>query len=119
MDDEAAEQLIQRAIGGNGDALARIAAEVPTTRDPLMLVLGALLGVPLDAATLLDRATGATCNREQRQLVAIARAQLAGDTELVDALARDHLVDFPGSYLVAWVASGAQVAGQGQARTLR
>src|SRR4051812_6756267 len=53
MDDEAAEQLIQRVIGGNDDAVALIAAEGPSTRDPLMLVLGALLGVLPDANTLL------------------------------------------------------------------
>jgi hypothetical protein len=36
---------------------------------------------------------------------------VGGDRDLVDALARDHLTDFPGSYLVAWVASGAQATG--------
>ena len=40
-----------------------------------------------------------------RQVVAIARAHLAGDSELVDALARDHLVTFPDSLIVSWIAS--------------
>jgi len=43
--------------------------------------------------------------------VVIARAHVGGNRDLVDALARDHLADFPGSYLVAWVASGALAAG--------
>jgi hypothetical protein len=38
--------------------------------------------------------------------VAIADACLSGDRALVDALARDHLVDNPGSFIVAWIASG-------------
>jgi hypothetical protein len=39
--------------------------------------------------------------------VEIARAHLAQESELVDALARDHLVDYPDSLFVAWIASGA------------
>jgi hypothetical protein len=39
--------------------------------------------------------------------VEIARAHLAGQSELVDALARDHLVDYPDSLIVAWIASNA------------
>jgi hypothetical protein len=70
--------------------------------------LGALLGARGDSGPLLDRAGAAASHREDRQLVVIARAHLGGDRDLVDALARDHLTDFPGSYLVAWVASGAQ-----------
>jgi len=42
-----------------------------------------------------------------RQVVAIARAHLAGDRELVDALARDHLADHPTTLLVSWMASDA------------
>ncbi len=40
-------------------------------------------------------------------MVAIARAHLDGERELVDALARDHLVDYPDSLIVAWIASDA------------
>jgi hypothetical protein len=36
--------------------------------------------------------------------VAIAIAHQRGDGDLVDALARDHLVDHPDSVLVAWIA---------------
>ena len=46
-------------------------------------------------------------NTRDRQLVAIAAAYLAGDSDRVDALARDHLVDHPDSLLVAWIAAGA------------
>ena len=37
--------------------------------------------------------------------MAIASAHLAGDRDRVDALARDHLVDYPDSILVAWIAA--------------
>jgi hypothetical protein len=39
--------------------------------------------------------------------VAIASAHLRGERELVDALARDHLVDHPDSVLVAWIAGAS------------
>ena len=35
------------------------------------------------------------------------------DNELVDALARDHLVDYPDSLIVAWIASDAIVRARG------
>ena len=117
MTDKGAEQLIRQAIGGNGAAMTSIRAQVARTDDPVLLVLAALLTVLPDGRLLLDRAAAAASNREDRQLVAIARAHLASDGQLVDALARDHLVDFPGSYLVAWLASGAHVAGGGQVGT--
>ena len=40
----------------------------------------------------------------ERQTVAIAAAHLRGDRDLVDALARDHLIEHPDSVLVAWIA---------------
>jgi hypothetical protein len=39
--------------------------------------------------------------------VAIATAHSRGERELVDALARDHLVDYPDSVLVAWIADAS------------
>jgi hypothetical protein len=39
--------------------------------------------------------------------VAIAAAHHRGDRELVDALARDHLVDHPDNVLVAWIADAS------------
>jgi hypothetical protein len=117
MTDPGAEQLIRQAIGGNGAAVTAIRARVARTDDPVLLVLAALLTVLPDGRLLLDRAAAAASNREDRQLVAIARAHLVSDVALVDALSRDHLVDFPGSYLVAWLASGAHVAGGRQLGT--
>jgi hypothetical protein len=114
MTDEGAELLIRQAIGGSSDAIAWIGAQVEVTDDPMLLVMAALLAYVPDVPKLFDRAAAAAAYREDRQLVAIARAHLAGDRELVDALARDHLVDFPGSYLVAWVASGAPAASGGR-----
>jgi hypothetical protein len=117
MTDTGAEQLIRQAIGGDGAAMTSIRARVAKTNDPLLLVLAALLTALPEGRLLLDRAAVAASNREDRQLVAIARAHLASDGELVDALARDHLVDCPGSDLVAWLASGAHIAGGGQGGT--
>jgi hypothetical protein len=114
MTDEGAELVIRQAIGGNVDAMAWIDAQADATDDPMLLVMAALLACLPDVRMLVDRAAVAASHREDRQLVAIARAHLAGDRELVDALARDHLVDFPGSYVVAWVASGAEVTGRGR-----
>ena len=39
--------------------------------------------------------------------MAIATAHLRGERDLVDALARDHLVDHPDSVLVAWIAAAS------------
>ena len=39
--------------------------------------------------------------------VGIAAAHLRGERELVDALARDHLVDHPDNVLVAWIAGAS------------
>jgi hypothetical protein len=113
MTDEEAERLVRQAIGGNSDAMAWIGAQVDVTEDPVLLVMAALLARLPDVPKMLDRAASLASHRDDRQLVAIARAHLTGDRELVDALARDHLVDFPGSYLVAWVASGGQVTRDG------
>jgi hypothetical protein len=107
MDAPGVEQLIRQAIGGDSQAVRRIRAEAAASDAPVLLVLATLLGVGPDGPALLERAAAAASTREDRQLVAIARAHIGADRELVDALARDHLGDFPGSYLVAWIASGA------------
>src|SRR4051812_14686298 len=52
----------------------------------------------------LARARSLAATTRDRQLVAIAAAHLRGDRDLVDALARDHLVDHPDNVLVAWIA---------------
>jgi hypothetical protein len=98
--------LARRAIGGDPAAAAWVTARADVTDDPSLIALAVLLGSPPDRLAL---AAAVATTRRDRQTVAIARAHLAGDRELVDALARDHLVDFPDSYLVAWIASGAVV----------
>ena len=52
----------------------------------------------------MARADGMAATTRDRQLVAIATAHLRGERDLVDALARDHLVDHPDNVLVAWIA---------------
>jgi hypothetical protein len=66
------------------------------------LVLAALAAP--DQPDLLERAEAAARTTRDRQLVAIAAAHLDGDADRVDALARDHLADYP-DVLVAWIAA--------------
>jgi hypothetical protein len=105
MTDPAPEHAIRQAIGGDADAIAAIARWAANTDDPLVVVMAAVLA---GEARLLVAAIGLATTSRQRQVVEIARAHLAGDRRLVDALARDHLVDHPDSLIVAWIASGAE-----------
>ena len=57
----------------------------------------------------LDQALAAASSTRDRHVVEIARAHLTGNSDLVDALARDHLVDYPDSLIVAWIAADALV----------
>ena len=106
MDDERpgpeVTQAIRQAIGGAPVAVAWILENADTDADPLVVAMAALLERDL---TRLARADGLAVTSRERQVVAIARAHLAGDAELVDALARDHLVSYPDSLIVAWIAS--------------
>jgi hypothetical protein len=70
------------------------------------LVTAALFAA--DGTALLVRAGELAATSRDRQLVAIAGAHLRGERELVDALARDHLVDHPDNVLVAWIAGASQ-----------
>ena len=81
--------------------------------DPVLLVATALLAA-VDRDRLMARAGELAATTRDRQLVAIATAHLCGDDDLVDALARDHLVDHPDSVLVAWMA-GARHRASGAA----
>jgi len=74
--------------------------------DPVLLVAAALFTPDRDA--LMARAAELATTTRDRQLVAIAAAFLRGEPELVDALAREHLVDQPDSVLVAWIAGASQ-----------
>jgi hypothetical protein len=99
------EQLIHQLVVGDAAAIAAIVEASRTSDDPMILVAAALF-TP-DGDDLVARAGGVAVTTRDRQLVAIASAHLCGDRELVDALARDHLVDHPGNVLVAWIAAAS------------
>jgi hypothetical protein len=104
MTEDPADATIRQAIGGDADAIAWITREAATTDAAALLVAAALLE---QDGSHLERADLVASSRRDRQAVAIARSHLQGRDDLVDALARDHLVDYPDSLLVAWIASGA------------
>jgi hypothetical protein len=93
--------LLHRLVAGDAAAVAAIADAAAASDDPATLVAAAL--VAPDPERLLARAEAAAAQTRDRQLVAIARAHRLGRHELVDALAREHLVDHPDSVLVAWI----------------
>jgi hypothetical protein len=101
---DAVDDMVRRAIGEDAAAIEWIGTHAATTRQPIVLVMAALL--ERDAA-LLRRALVLAATTRDRQVIAIAGAKLRQDREMVDALARDHLADHPDSYVVAWIASGA------------
>jgi hypothetical protein len=76
------------------------------SEDPTILVAASLFAP--DAERLLARAEALATTTRDRQLVAIAAAHRRGEREVVDALARDHLVDHPDSVLAAWIADVSQ-----------
>ncbi len=104
MTDDTVDTVIRQAIGGDRDATTWILGHADTTESALVIAMAALL----ERRTLrLQRALAVASTSRDRQVVEIARAHLHGNSELVDALARDHLVDFPDSLIVAWIASDA------------
>jgi hypothetical protein len=104
MTETTADLVIRKAIGGDPGAIAWIVGIADTSDDAAVVAMAALVEQRPDR---LERAWALALQPRERQLVAIARARLAGDAELVDALARDHLVDHPDSYIVAWIASNS------------
>ncbi|MFN0027119.1 MAG: hypothetical protein ACKV2O_08045 [Acidimicrobiales bacterium] len=98
------DTVIRRVISGDSSARCWIMERADTVRDPRLLILVALID---RRPARIDRALKACETTGERQVVAITAAHLRGDGQLVDALARDHLVDHPDSVLVAWIASGA------------
>ena len=100
------EQLIHRLAVGDGAAIAAIVEASRTSDDPAVLVAAALFAP--DGDGLMDRAGGIAATTRDRQLVAIAAAHRRGERDLVDALAREHLVDHPDNVLVAWIAGASQ-----------
>jgi len=98
-------QLLRRLVTGDDAAITAIVDASQASDDPLIVVAAALF-VP-DGDRLLVRAERRASTTRDRQLVAIAVAHHSGDRELVDALARDHLVDHPDNVLVAWIADAS------------
>jgi hypothetical protein len=98
-------QLIRRLVRGDAGAIAALLDASHTSDDPSILVAAALFGPDGDGP--LVRAAGVAATTRDRQLVAIAAAHRRGEHELVDALARDHLVDHPDSLLAAWIADAS------------
>ena len=112
MTDDVVALMIRQAIGGDpdGDLVdRRRGRHLATTRRSSSMA--AMLDGRVDR---LDRAVAVATSRRDRQVVAIARARLVDDDDLVDALARDHLVDHPDSLIVAWIASAAAVRARPQ-----
>ena len=99
------EQLLHQLVVGDAAAIAAIVEASRTSDDPMILVAAALFAS--DGDGLIARAGGMAATTRDRQLVAIATAHLRGERDLVDALARDHLVDHPDNVLVAWIAGAS------------
>jgi hypothetical protein len=97
--------LLRRLVTGDDAAINAIVEASQTSDDPLILVAAALFAPHGDR--LLARAGSLASTTRDRQLVAIAVAHHRGDRQLVDALARDHLVDHPDNVLVAWIADAS------------
>jgi len=104
MTDTTTDLVIRQAIGGDPSAIAWIVDNAGTSNEAMVVVVAALLERRPGG---LERAQALAVQSRDRQMVAIAGARLAGDVDLVDALARDHLVDYPDSYVVSWIASDA------------
>jgi hypothetical protein len=98
-------EMLRRLVVGDEAAVAAIVAAAGTSDDPLILVAAALFAA--DGEALLARANAMAATTRDRQLVAIASAHRRGERELVDALAREHLVDHPDNVLVAWIADAS------------
>jgi hypothetical protein len=111
MNNDSVDTTIRQAIGGDPSATSWILAQAGTTKSAVVITMAALLERMPGG---LERALAAASTTRDRHVVEIARAHLDGNSELVDALARDHLVDFPDSLIVAWIASDAVVRSRGK-----
>lgn len=98
------KHLLHQLVVGDAEAITAIIAASRSSHDPMILVAAALFAPDGDGDALITRARDAATTTRDRQLVAIATAHLRGERDLVDALARDHLVDHPDNVLVAWIA---------------
>ncbi len=105
MDTTPAALLIRRLIAGDATAIGTLVERAETSDDPAVLTAAALVTPAWPA--LLARAGAAAQDTRDRQLVAIAAAYLAGDTDRALLLARDHLAEHPNSLLVAHIAAAS------------
>jgi hypothetical protein len=100
------ELLLLRMIGGDATAPGEILEFARTSESPTLLVAASLVTQqPAEPPGFLARAAAHAATTRDRQLVAIATAHLADDTDLLNALVRDHLSDHPDNVLAAWIAS--------------
>jgi hypothetical protein len=104
MTEDGVDIAIRQSIGGDRAAISWIVTRADTIDDALVIAMAALLE---QQPRRLRRADAVAATTRDRQVVAIARAHLNGQSELVDALARDHLADYPANLIVSWIASGA------------
>lgn len=105
MTPDDSDTLVRQLICGDPAAAGAILARATTSTEPLVLTAAALI----DPATPehLARAAATAVRPRDRQVAALAAAHLAGDHDLVSALAREHLLDHPDSVLASWIAAGA------------
>jgi len=96
------EATIRRAIGGDEAAIASVVASAMDCDDARLVALAAILSCRPD---WIARAHHLALTTRDRQVVAISASYLAGERDLVQMLARDHLADHPDSLIVAWIAS--------------
>ena len=101
------EILIRQLVAGNTTTVTATLARPDTEHSTATLLVAALVAKTPEG--LLERASRLARTTRDRQLVAVAAAHLAGDTDRLGALIRDHLVDHPDSLLAAWIAT--QLAG--------
>jgi hypothetical protein len=100
------QDLLHQLAVGDAAAIAALVDRSRVSDEPMILVAAALFAAA-DQDDLLARARALATSTRDRQLVAIATAHVNGERHLVDALARDHLVDHPDNVLVAWIAGAS------------
>ena len=103
------EDLLRRLCGGDHSAAAQILQRAGDSTSPRLLVAAAILSdAPHD---LLSRAARYASTTTDRQLLAIAVTEVNGDEDLLDALVRDHLADYPDNILAAWICARHATSG--------
>lgn len=101
-DGDEIDRLVRRAMGGDDRAIRWLQANADGSGDPIVLVVAGVLDQRPDR---VEAAARSAVSSRGRQVAAIAAAHLRGEDDLVDGLARDHLVDHPDSVVVAWIVS--------------